>query len=111
MHTWGAGIFDNELAVRIRAEFESALQQGHSAYAAAERIRKEYAEDHSAVACLALAALQLEHDAVHPRIKKQALTLIVTGEAAEPWEDASPEQFEARQQALQDLRRKLLALE
>ena len=105
------GIFDSDFAMQIRAEFETALARGASVFAAADGLRQKYAEGNTMILYLALAALQLEHAAtVHLRIKKQALTLIVSGDAAEPWVDDAA-LLEARQKVLQELRQKLLALE
>jgi len=39
---------------------------------------------------LALAALQLEHGLIQPKIKKHALTFIISGEELEKWESSGP---------------------
>jgi hypothetical protein len=113
MKTWGTGIFDNDDAESVRREFNDCLQHGMSVYAAADRILGKISDptnlnrvDRAAV-YLALAALQLEHGVVQPKIKKHALTFIVSGEELEKWESSGPETVEARRKVLQALREKL----
>jgi len=109
MKTWGVGIFDNEQALNIRRDFEVLVAQGQSVFAAADKLIEKYADQNSAVMYLALASLQLDHDVIHPKIKKRALTAIISGQAAEAWEETGTAVFENRKAVLQELRRRLLA--
>ena len=105
---WGVDIFDAQLAKDIRLEFQQAVDGGTSLYIASDRIITKYADADSMVVYLALAALQIEHDVIQPKVKKKALTLINTGDGAERWEDEGNEMLSARKLVLQDLRKRLL---
>jgi hypothetical protein len=107
MAAWGVGIFDDDLAVAVRADFERHLQDGLSVYAAAERIQSDYVNADSKVVTLALAALQLEHNLISPQIKKKALTIIISGEGKERWTTGDSAALAARERELQTLRDRL----
>ena len=113
MKVWGTGIFDNDVAETVRREFNDGVQHGMSVYAAADRILGKLADplnprplDRAAV-YLALAALQLEHGLIQPKIKKHALTFIISGEELEKWESSGKATLEERRKVLQALREKL----
>jgi hypothetical protein len=110
MRTWGIGIFDNDRAVAVRDEFAALLAQGHSAYVASDKLIQKYHQQHEMELYLALAELQIAQDIIQPKVKKKALTLIISGEAAEDWEAAGSAVFENRKAILQDLRKRLLAM-
>ncbi|HYG76679.1 MAG TPA: hypothetical protein VEK08_16870 [Planctomycetota bacterium] len=110
MRTWGVGIFDNDLAVAIKADFEKLVADGDSVFAAADKLIEKYSEANSSVMYLALASLQLDYDVIHPKIKKRALTAIISGNAAEAWEESGTAVFENRKAVLQELRQRLLAV-
>ncbi len=107
MAAWGVGIFDDDLAQNVRKDFQRAVDAGQSVYEAARGILERYAAANSAVVYLALAALQLEHGLVQPRIRKTALTVIITGEGVEPWAEAPAETRAARERELDNLRNRL----
>lgn len=108
--SWGVGIFDNSTAQDVRKDFEAAMAAGASAYSAADALIVKYDSAGSCALYLALAALQLEQNVIQPKIKKKALTLIISGEASEDWEAVSPAIFENRKAILHELRQKLLAM-
>jgi len=108
MSATGTGIFENELAQRIKAEFETGLAAGQSVFIASDRLLEKYRESDSVTVYLALAALQVDHDVVQHKVKKRALTIINHSEGLDRWEDAGAETIAARLQALQDLRLRLL---
>jgi hypothetical protein len=110
MRTWGVGIFDNDVAADVQAAFEAALAEGLSVYAAAERLIPLFEPRGSCATYLALAALQLDHDTIQPKIKKKALTLIISGEADEDWSESPGAIRENRRAALHELRLRLLAI-
>lgn len=110
MKTWGVGIFDNDVAVDVRKDFEAALAQGLSAYMASDKLIEKYGVKNEVEMYLALAEMQLGQDIIQPKVKKKALTLIISGDAAESWESAGTAVFENRKAVLQDLRRRLLAM-
>ena len=110
MRTWGIGIFDNDRARSVRAEFEAFIAQGHSGYVASDKLIEKYRHSHEMELYLALAELQIEHEIIQPKVKKKALTLIISGDAAEDWESAGSAVFENRKAVLQELRKRLLAM-
>lgn len=107
MAAWGVGIFDDDLARSVREDFERDVAGGASVFEAAKRVMARHAAANSAVVYMALAALQLEHGVIQPRIRKLALTAIISGEAAEPWANGDPGALAARQRELQNLRDRL----
>lgn len=112
MNISGPGIFDNDVAQRVRDDFNAALAEGLSVYAAADRILSKpidfLKETDRDQIFLALAALQLEHGLIQPKIKKNALTIIIMGDELERWESAGAELHAARGKVLQELRQRLL---
>lgn len=110
MHTWGIGIFDNDVALDVRKAFHASLDKGLSAYMASDKLIEKYGHKNEMEVCLALAELQIEQEIIQPKVKKKALTLIISGDAAEDWERAGSAVFENRKAVLQDLRRRLLEM-
>jgi hypothetical protein len=112
MKQFGPGIFDNDVAQSVRDEFTAAVAQGLSVYAAADRVLARpfdfLKENDRDQVFLALAALQLEHGVIQPKIKKNALTVIIMGDDLEQWESKGPELYAARSKVLQELRQKLV---
>jgi len=115
MGTWDAGIFEDDVALDVRAAFEDALSQGLSVSTATEKIRHEFAEqlqddDDGPVVYLALAALQAEQGEVQPKIRNKALDVIAAGKGLTRWEESDPVTLQKRKQVLEELRERLLAL-
>jgi hypothetical protein len=113
MGAWGTGIFDDDLALDIKADFEDALDNGLTIDAATQQILEEYAEvledeDEGPIIYFALAALQLEQGEIQQIIKSKALHIISTGESLDLWEEAGQDALAKRQQALLELKTKLL---
>jgi hypothetical protein len=107
MQSWGVGIFDSDLAQAVRKDFEAAMAAGASIYAAADRTIEAHSNDNSIIVYLAIAALQLEQNGIQPKIKKKALTIIISGDGKEPWFDGPPDTLAARERVLEELRNRL----
>jgi hypothetical protein len=107
MASWGVGIFDDDLAQLVRAEFERHVRDGMSVYMAADRVQTDHANADTKVVTLALAVLQLEHNTIQPKIRKKALTIIISGDGKERWENGDPSALAARERELQNLRERL----
>ena len=111
MKIFGPGIFENDVTQKVRDEFTKSVADGKSVYAAADqilnRVVSPLVDSERPQVFLALAALQLEHGLIQPKIKKNALTVIILNEDDENWLSAPPETVAARKKILQDLRRKL----
>jgi hypothetical protein len=110
MAAWGVGIFDDDLAQKARASFERHMRDGQSVYMAAESVLAGHAGldgPQFNVVALAVAALQMELHTISPKVRKKALTVIISGEGAEAWEGGDPAALAAREQVLQALREQL----
>jgi len=108
------GIFDDDLALAVKGDFEDALEKGLSVNAAAEKILQEYSdvlkdEEEGPIVYLSLAALQFDHNSLHQDIKDRALDIIETGRGLELWEEAGKEFLAERQETLKKLKLKLSA--
>ncbi|MCS7013187.1 MAG: hypothetical protein RMI34_02290 [Chloroherpetonaceae bacterium] len=105
MGIWGSDIFDNDAAAAAKAIFEDAIAEGLSVPAATERVLTELGEiakneDVLAVIQLALAALQLEHKALDPKLRDEVLHIIRSGKSLGPWADLGETNLAQRKQAL-----------
>ncbi len=118
MGTWGHGIFDNDIALDMRGEFEEALAEGLDAHAATQRVIATYEEsfedfDEAPMVRLALAGLQLEHGSLEPWVRHQALAVIDADPNLERWLegwDAGRAEAEAeRRKVLEGLKARLAA--
>lgn len=107
MPTWGVGIFDSDLAQSVKKDFAEALAHGASIYAAADRMLEKYASDNTIILYLAIAALQLEQNGIQPKVKKKALTIIISGDGKEAWLDGPADALAARERVLEELRNRL----
>lgn len=112
MGTWGTGIFDDDTAGDIQDAFEDELADGVDVATATKRVLIRFADDlddadDGPVIYLALAALQLEQDALQQDIRKRALEIIDSGEGLDGWEEGGPLKLRERQQVLQDFRLRL----
>lgn len=115
MSTWGYDIFDNDEANDIRALFEDEMQTRASVvHATAEILResKDALNDPASgpIIWLALAALQLDRDALQPDVRNHALAVIDGGADLKRWEaEAKPEDIAGRKRVLDGLRERLMA--
>ncbi len=113
MGAWGAGIFEDDLALDVRASFEDALEAGRSVGEATEQVLESFREslqdpDEGPVIYLALAASQLEQGELEPAVRDRAVEIIDRGEGLERWEEAGQEALSERRRELQRLRARLL---
>ncbi len=113
MGAWGAGIFEDDLALDVRASFEDALEAGRSVGEATEQVLESFREslqdpDEGPVIYLALAASQLEQGELEPAVRDRAVEIIERGEGLERWEEAGQEALSERRRELQRLRARLL---
>jgi hypothetical protein len=112
MGIWGPGIFDNDIACDIRDAFEDELSTGVDVPTATQRVTKKFSPQDDEIdgpdIYLALAALQLEQDALETAIKDKALLIIASdrdwGESVE----FDPSYWLERRQVLDRLRTQLI---
>ncbi|SRR6266540_7325170 len=113
MGTWGAGLFDNDVALDVRSVFEDALSDGLDVSTATQRVFEEFADaiadlEDQPVVYLALAALQLEREALQSKIREEALRIITTGEGLAMWEEVDSALLIERKQVLEILKSNLV---
>lgn len=113
MGTWDVGIFDDDMAMDIKAEFEDAIAEGASVKKATKQILKSFEdeledEEEAPIIYLVLAALQLEKGDVQKNIKKKALEIIDSDYILDKWRDAGEEILLQKRDILCELKRNLL---
>lgn len=106
-------MFYDDLSLDVQNTFEAALAEGLDVVTATQRVLDRGVTELTdttlaPIIYLALAALQLEHGAVQPEVRRRAMTLITTQQGIRSWSDAGPEILSRRMQALDALRIKLL---
>ena len=113
MATWGYDIFDNDVATDVRGVFEDELQLRASVPHATAVVLREWKDamddpDDGPIVWLALAALQVERDALQTSVRDHALAVIDDGAGMRGWEEsASTDDHAGRMRVLADLRGRL----
>lgn len=113
MGTWNTGIFDDDIAMDIKAEFDDAIAGGMSVKEATEQILESFEdvledEDEAPVVYLTLAALQIEKGNIQKDIRKKALGIIESGQGLDRWKDAGEDELYNRTRVLNELKDKLI---
>lgn len=115
MGTWGTGIFDDDVAVDVRGEYEEARETGLSPEAAARQVLETWGDqlddmDDGPIVWIALAATQLEEGAILDDVRRNAIAAIDAGADMPRWLDSATEAHIAEHQAtLADLRAQFVA--
>lgn len=113
MGAWGTGLFSDDVACDIRAEFRALCGQGCTVPKATRQILEHWREavedeEDGPVIWLALGSLQWDRGALQPLVKKKALRIIDRGEDLKRWEaDGDTRNLRQREKVLQKLRAKL----
>ena len=113
MGTWGYEIFEDDIALDLRGDFEAALAEGLSVPDATARVLAEYGDavedfDDGPIIAVALAALQLEHGALQPEVRERALAVIDNSKGMHGWEEGGAEHAAKRRAVLAALRARLV---
>lgn len=116
MGAWGHGLFENDLALDVRGDFEEALDEGLSPADAARAVLDRYDDvlpdpDDGPVVWLVLAALQLEQGALDPEMQARAIGIVDGGLGLRRWVEAGPEALAERGRVLAELRQRLRSAE
>ena len=111
MGVWGADIFDDDFALDVKGDYEDILDSGQSHEVATRTLIEQYQNaledaEESGVFWLALAAVQLEHDALVNNVKTNALDVINSDCDLLRWVDSSD--AAKRKQVLEQLKNQLL---
>lgn len=112
MGTWGPGIFDDDVAIDVRREFEARLDRGDTVEAATQHVLRAFStpltdEEDASVVYLALAHLQRKAGAIEPWLRDRALAVIDSGIPLWRWEGQPAQRVAERKQVLDDLRASL----
>ncbi|GMU81465.1 MAG: hypothetical protein AMXMBFR47_13360 [Planctomycetota bacterium] len=115
MGTFGAGIFDDDLALDVREIFREFIAEGDPPEVATRKVKAEFEDsigdpDEEPTFWLALAATQSGCGRLMTTVRDRAVKLIDRGGDLHRWEDegVDPKDRAARQRALARLRTKLL---
>lgn len=116
MGTWGTDVFDDDISMDIKAEFDNAIAEGMSLKQATKQILVSFSdvlndEEEGPLVYIVLAALQIRQGTVIRKIKQEALKIISAGQGLERWEEAGEELFNKRKCVLNDLKSMLLITE
>lgn len=111
MGTWGADIFDDDFALDVRGDYEDILDSGLSHEVATKSLIDRYHDalddpEEYGVFWLALATIQLEHNALVNNVKTNALDVINSNRDLLRWEDSLD--AAKRKQILEQLKNQLL---
>jgi hypothetical protein len=114
MGTWGPDLFQDDIALDVRGDFEAAVDEGAKPGAAADRVLVEYQDvvndmDEGPVVMLALAALLMERGVTEHTVLDQAERVLAEQAGLERWEDAGGEALAERKAVYQDLAHRLSA--
>jgi hypothetical protein len=105
MGTWGYELFEDDVTLDVRGDFEEAIEAGATVVEATELILETHAweivdSDDGPLVWLALAALQREHGHLQAWVKAPALAILDSGIGLGRWEDAGPDQLAKRKAVL-----------
>lgn len=112
MGTWGPNIFDDDFALDLQGEYLEIVNSGLAHKVATQTLIGRYQDaledpEESGVFWIALASIQLKHDALVKDVKNNALDVINSDRDLLRWEGAS-DLFYARKQILEQLKNQLL---
>jgi hypothetical protein len=109
---WGVGLFEDDVAADVRAAWEGSIAEGRPPAEITARLIDGIGSafiddvDDGPVFWIALAALQLEADALDPNVAQRAAAPIPVN--IERWhEEADPDEAAHRERALDDLLRRV----
>jgi hypothetical protein len=112
MGTWGAKLYQDDVAQDVRDQFKDLLRRGKTAEEITNNLVSEYAhsindQDDGPVFWFALADTQWELGRLLPEVKKQAVAWLDKGGDLAKWQVENPKLAVVREKALDELRRKL----
>lgn len=121
MGAWGTGIWEDDLSCDVQDEWNELLDDGETPKKATKIILdswlnefEDYDDEEDAQAGLsllyiALATLQIRHQALDKKIKKKTLEYLEKGADLHLWED-NKEDLGERKEVLDKFKEKLLAI-
>lgn len=113
MGCWGAGIFDDDLAVDVRDLYDEVIKKGFSDSMAVRVITKLYessleVEDDNIIIYSALSSMQLNRNCLAPEIRDKTIELIDANSGMGRWVEAGRSPFKERRNELNRLKNILI---
>jgi hypothetical protein len=113
MGTWGAKIFNDDVALDVKGIFEDAIEEGKTSDEATKIVYSQcggyFTDDESGpTAYWALALMQLQHGALQEEVRQKALDYIEKGTDLVRWEGATARSRKSREKVIHELRTILL---
>lgn len=114
MQSWGTGLYENDLTLAIKEEFEELLQQGQLPEGATIEVVEHYSyclrnTVKEPLLWFSLADTQWSWGVLLPDVKTKALQWLDKNGDLEVWQNENPQRVLERQCVLNDLRAKLLS--
>lgn len=114
MGTWGPKLYQDDLAKDVRDDYRERLRRGKKGSDITQELFIQYQTemadpDEAPVFWFALADTQWELGRLEDKVKETALKYILSGDDLERWRMENPKLLKAREQAVDELRQKLLS--
>jgi hypothetical protein len=115
MGTWGEGIFEDDLALDIRAAFDELLEQGIPITQVITPLIRKYREavgddDEGPVVWLTLAAVLLDRGSMDEHVRAKAIEVIDSEAGLRRWAEAGADELATRKAVLAQLRANLISV-
>jgi hypothetical protein len=117
--TWGTDLWEDDFSCDVQEDWNHFMDEGMAPEKATQLILNEwlvelddYEEDeerqpYEALLYIAVAALQLENEALQSTVKNKALQLIDAGADLSLWEDGDADDYAKRKEVLANFRSQL----
>lgn len=112
MGAWGPGLWSDDLAADVRADYREALEDGLSDEAAAEKLMvrsPDRSDDEYVVFWMALAVAQRNLGRLTDQVRDTAVAAIDSGDDLRRWQDADAKTLAKRVAVLAKVRAQLLS--
>ena len=110
MGTWGAKLYQDDVAEDVRSQFKDLLHKGKTSEEITKQMIGEYGvddPDDGPIFWFALADTQWNLGRLLPEVKKQAIAWLDKGGDLARWETENPKQAVVRKKVLEELKQKL----
>lgn len=116
MGTWGFEIFEDDLALDIKDEFEELLANGETIPSATKTILKEYEDDledtdWKPIIFMALAKLQIQNGKLQKNIKNKVLRILEDEEHLQSFKEMGIESYTKRKEITEKLKEQILSFQ
>lgn len=114
MGAWGYGLYDDDIALDVKADYIKMLKSGIESTKATEKLIEKNRDvildiDEAPVFWFALADIQWKKGVLEDKVKEKALYYLNSEESLKQWEDASPATITKRKELLNGLKERILS--